>query len=79
MVAWHPPGELLASCSYDNSIKLWVNDGDEWACTQTLGGETPAASGKLYQGALLHSAAQRWLLMACMPRAGGSVCVCPQS
>lgn len=38
MVAWHPRGELLASCSYDDTIKLWVNDGDEWVCAQTLGG-----------------------------------------
>jgi WD40 repeat protein len=38
-LAWHPSGELLASCSYDNTIKLWINDGDEWVCAQTLGGE----------------------------------------
>jgi WD40 repeat protein len=39
MVAWHPSGLVLASASYDNTIKLWVNDGDEWSCSQTLGGE----------------------------------------
>jgi hypothetical protein len=45
-LAWHPAGELLASCSYDNSVKLWVNDGDEWVCAQTLGGgQLPGACG----------------------------------
>lgn len=38
MVAWHPAGELLASCSYDDTVKLWTNDGDEWVCSQTLTG-----------------------------------------
>jgi len=42
MVAWHPRGEVLASCSYDNSIKLWVMDGDDWVCAQTLEGERAA-------------------------------------
>ena len=38
-LAWRPPaGELLASCSYDDSVKLWASDGDEWACVQTLDG-----------------------------------------
>lgn len=38
MVAWQPGGELLASASYDDSIKLWRDVGDEWECTQTLSG-----------------------------------------
>lgn len=37
-IAWHPSGEVLASASYDDTIRLWVNDGDEWSCAQTLGG-----------------------------------------
>ncbi|GIL68619.1 hypothetical protein Vafri_21871 [Volvox africanus] len=37
-VRWHPGGELLVSASYDDTIKLWNCDGDEWVCSQTLGG-----------------------------------------
>ena len=37
-VAWHPSGRLLASCSYDDSIKLWREADGEWACEQTLSG-----------------------------------------
>ena len=37
-VNWHPSGELLVSASYDDSMKLWANDGDEWVCAQTLAG-----------------------------------------
>ena len=38
MVAWHPRGEVLVSCSYDDSIKLWVESDGEWECAQTLAG-----------------------------------------
>jgi WD40 repeat protein len=38
MVVWHPGGEQLVSCSYDDTIKCWASDGDEWVCTQTLAG-----------------------------------------
>lgn len=27
-----------ASGSYDDTIRLWTYDGDEWLCSQTLGG-----------------------------------------
>ena len=45
-MTWHPSGELLASASYDNTIRLWVNDGDEWVCSQTLGGERMGEEGR---------------------------------
>ncbi|KAL3155392.1 hypothetical protein ABBQ38_010951 [Trebouxia sp. C0009 RCD-2024] len=38
MVAWHPNGEVLVSCSYDDSIKVWVDCDGEWECAQTLAG-----------------------------------------
>ena len=38
MVAWHPTGQVLVSASYDDTVKLWVDDGDEWVCQQTLTG-----------------------------------------
>ena len=37
-LAWHPSGEVLVSASYDDSIKLWTDSGDEWECAQTLSG-----------------------------------------
>ena len=37
-VAWHPDGEVLVSTSYDDSIKLWMEEEDEWVCVQTLEG-----------------------------------------
>ena len=37
MVKWHPSGEFLVSCSYDNSIKIWKEDvEEEWNCVQTV-------------------------------------------
>ncbi|GIM07581.1 hypothetical protein Vretimale_11666 [Volvox reticuliferus] len=42
-VRWHPAGELLVSASYDDTIKLWNYDGDEWVCSQTLGGCGPGS------------------------------------
>lgn len=38
-VAWHPSRELLASCSYDDSIRLWVCDEGDWVCAAALEGE----------------------------------------
>lgn len=36
---WHPQGEVLVSASYDDTIKLWVEEDDEWICAQTLAGK----------------------------------------
>ena len=43
-VRWHPQGEVLVSASYDDTIKLWVEEDDEWVCAQTLAGEAAAAA-----------------------------------
>merc|ERR1712100_570780 len=40
MVKFHPTKELLASCSYDDTIKLWEEDDYDWTCKQTLEGHT---------------------------------------
>ena len=29
-VVWHPHADVLASCSYDDSIKLYREDDDDW-------------------------------------------------
>lgn len=42
-VAWHPDGEILVSCSYDDSIKLWREAGGDWMCEQTLSGTVSLA------------------------------------
>jgi WD40 repeat protein len=35
-VVWHPIDDILASCGYDNTIKLYKDDGDDWICCATL-------------------------------------------
>ena len=36
-VAWHPTHDILASASYDDTIKLYLDDpSDDWYAFQTL-------------------------------------------
>ena len=35
-VTWHPNKEILASCSYDDTIKLFKEEIDDWSCYSTL-------------------------------------------
>ncbi|XP_015753141.1 PREDICTED: probable cytosolic iron-sulfur protein assembly protein CIAO1 homolog [Acropora digitifera] len=37
-VTWHPNKEILASCSYDDTIKFYKEDDDDWSCFDTLEG-----------------------------------------
>lgn len=37
-VKWHPEQDILFTCSYDDTIKVWGPDGDDWACKETLVG-----------------------------------------
>lgn len=39
-VIWHPYEPLLASCSYDDTIKLWSEGDDDWFCQDTLHAHT---------------------------------------
>lgn len=39
-VLWHPTRELLVSCSYDDTMKVWQDDDDDWVCTETLCGHS---------------------------------------
>jgi WD40 repeat protein len=40
-VLWHPKADVLASCSYDNDLRIWREvGGEEWACVQVLRGHT---------------------------------------
>ncbi|MCL7022068.1 hypothetical protein MKW94_008704 [Papaver nudicaule] len=39
MVQWHPFLDMLVTCSYDNTIKVWAEEDDDsenWHCVQTL-------------------------------------------
>lgn len=38
MVKWHPSQDVLFSVSYDDKIKVWGPDGDDWDCKETLEG-----------------------------------------
>lgn len=35
-VCWHPTKPILVSCSYDDTIKFYKEDGDDWSCYETL-------------------------------------------
>uniref|UniRef100_A0A8C3SHF4 Cytosolic iron-sulfur protein assembly protein CIAO1 n=1 Tax=Chelydra serpentina TaxID=8475 RepID=A0A8C3SHF4_CHESE len=37
-VVWHPNQELLASASYDDTVKLYREEEDDWVCCATLEG-----------------------------------------
>lgn len=40
-VAWHPKEEILASASYDDTIRLYIDDpSEDWFCFTTLTGHT---------------------------------------
>lgn len=37
-VRWHPSKEILASCGYDDTIRLFREASDDWECSNTLKG-----------------------------------------
>lgn len=46
-VIWHPFIDMLASCSYDNTIKIFKEDttDSDWTCIDTLVGHTSTVWG----------------------------------
>ena len=40
MVKWSPIEDTLLSTSYDDTIKIWKEDEDDWYCANTLKGHT---------------------------------------
>ena len=36
-VKWHPHKDTLLSTSYDNTIKIYEEQDDDWECINTLG------------------------------------------
>lgn len=37
-VVWHPKEDILASCSYDNDIRIYSESADDWDCHACLRG-----------------------------------------
>ncbi|CAF1586487.1 unnamed protein product [Rotaria magnacalcarata] len=37
---WHPQKDVLVSCSYDNTIKMFIEDNDDWSCVCSLDSHT---------------------------------------
>lgn len=45
-VRWHPTSSsLLISASYDDTLKVWSEDNDDWYCAETLEGHTSTVWG----------------------------------
>ncbi|XP_022096673.1 probable cytosolic iron-sulfur protein assembly protein CIAO1 isoform X3 [Acanthaster planci] len=44
-VCWHPYKEILASCSYDSTIKMFHEEDDDWFCVHTLAGHESTVWG----------------------------------
>ncbi|NWS86666.1 CIAO1 protein, partial [Toxostoma redivivum] len=46
---WHPSQELLASASYDDTVRLYREDDDDWVCCATLEGHTSTVWGVAWE------------------------------
>ena len=44
-IVWHPFKNILLSASYDDSIKVWLCEGDDWYCHETLSGHSSTVWG----------------------------------
>jgi len=59
-VLWHPLEPLLFSASYDDTIRVWAEQIDDWGCVDVLGGHTNTVWGISFdpQGIQLASCGQ---------------------
>eukprot|EP00736_Rhodelphis_marinus_P003328 Rmarinus@m.14074 len=75
MVQWHPQENILASCSYDDTIRLWEEDEDEWVCTHTLKSHTSTVWSVTWSpnGSLIASAGDDLSVKLWAPVAQGKV------
>jgi len=48
MVKFHPNENLLLSCSYDDAIRVWVEDVDDWVCEAVLTGHSNTVWGVVF-------------------------------
>lgn len=39
-IVWHPADDVLISTSYDDTIRVWKEDQDDWYCADVLKGHT---------------------------------------
>jgi WD40 repeat protein len=39
-VQFHPTEQMMVSCSYDNTMKVWHEEADDWFCCSTITGHT---------------------------------------
>jgi cytosolic iron-sulfur protein assembly protein CIAO1 len=45
-VKWHPTSSsILISASYDDTVKIWTEDNDDWYCAETLQGHSSTVWG----------------------------------
>jgi len=66
MVKWHPVEPILASASYDDTVKLWREDLDDWNCFETLKAHSSTVwSCDFAPAQLLTSTAHKDLLVSC--------------
>ena len=46
-VVWHPTDPLLFSASYDDTVKIYKEFGDDWECAESLTGKLVCSSVRL--------------------------------
>ena len=55
-VVWHPTDPLLFSASYDDTVKVYKEFGDDWECADSLAG----LEFELYSLTVMHGPGMRY-------------------